>query len=125
MVISTRGKRTRQLAGRAPRIPLALRRVAADARRVAYVASDHKGRGIGWERRVRHAEGTRAQSLGRLDGLRVDADSGEGRDAGAGFVEYAGLMILIAGIYTLIDQLGLDGKISQAIGNAVNDVIGA
>ncbi|WAL97592.1 hypothetical protein [Streptomyces sp. Je 1-369] len=50
---------------------------------------------------------------------------GEGRDAGAGFVEYAGLMILIAGIYTLIDQLGLDGKISQAIGNAVNDVIGA
>lgn len=50
---------------------------------------------------------------------------GRERDAGAGFVEYAGLMILIAGIYTLIDQLGLDGKISQAIGNAVNDVIGA
>ncbi|QCX78830.1 hypothetical protein C9F11_26100 [Streptomyces sp. YIM 121038] len=51
------------------------------------------------------------------------AQGGEG-DRGAGFVEYAGLMILIAGIYTLIDQLGLDGKISQAIGNAVNDVIG-
>ncbi|KAA0929125.1 MULTISPECIES: hypothetical protein [Streptomyces] len=49
---------------------------------------------------------------------------GRERDQGAGFVEYAGLMILIAGIYTLIDQLGLDGKISQAIGNAVNDVIG-
>ncbi|MFD4551133.1 hypothetical protein [Streptomyces sp. NPDC058466] len=49
---------------------------------------------------------------------------GRGRDAGAGFVEYAGLMILIAGIYTLIDQLGLNGKISQAIGNAVNNVIG-
>ena len=49
---------------------------------------------------------------------------GRERDRGAGFVEYAGLMILIAGIYTLIDQLGLDGKISQAIGNAVNDVIG-
>ncbi|MFD5760699.1 hypothetical protein [Streptomyces mirabilis] len=49
---------------------------------------------------------------------------GRGRDAGAGFVEYAGLMILIAGIYTLIDQLGLNGKISQAIGNAVNRVIG-
>ncbi|WAU86598.1 hypothetical protein O1Q96_39180 [Streptomyces sp. Qhu-G9] len=48
---------------------------------------------------------------------------GQDRDRGAGFVEYAGLMILIAGIYTLIDQLGLDGKISQAIGNAVNKVI--
>ncbi|MFE7671256.1 hypothetical protein ACFU5N_03470 [Streptomyces albidoflavus] len=46
------------------------------------------------------------------------------RDRGAGFVEYAGLMILIAGIFTLIDQLGLDGKISKAIGDAVNDVIG-
>lgn len=33
-------------------------------------------------------------------------------------------MILIAGIFTLIDQLGLDGKISKAIGDAVNDVIG-
>ncbi|MCX4577210.1 hypothetical protein OHB41_29350 [Streptomyces sp. NBC_01571] len=49
---------------------------------------------------------------------------GSGRDAGAGFVEYAGLMILIAGIYTLIDQLGLNGRISQAIGNAVDDVVG-
>lgn len=49
---------------------------------------------------------------------------GRDGDAGAGFVEYAGLMILIAGIYTLIDQLGLNGRISQAIGNAVDDVIG-
>jgi hypothetical protein len=49
---------------------------------------------------------------------------GEGRDAGAGFVEYAGLMIIIAGIFTLIDSLGLDGLISTAILNAVNDVIG-
>ncbi|GGX57471.1 hypothetical protein [Streptomyces minutiscleroticus] len=49
---------------------------------------------------------------------------GRERDAGAGFVEYAGLMILIAGIFTLIDQLGLDGLISGAIGDAVNDVIG-
>ncbi|MFC9848813.1 hypothetical protein ACFWFF_19265 [Streptomyces sp. NPDC060223] len=49
---------------------------------------------------------------------------GEKRDAGAGFVEYAGLMIIIAGIFTLIDSLGLDGLISTAILNAVTDVIG-
>ncbi|WP_245685459.1 hypothetical protein [Streptomyces yerevanensis] len=49
---------------------------------------------------------------------------GSERDRGAGFVEYAGLMILIAGIFTLIDGLGLDGLISQAIFDAVNDVIG-
>ena len=45
---------------------------------------------------------------------------GRDRDAGAGFVEYAGLMILIAGIFTLIDGLGLDGQISGAIGDAVD-----
>ncbi|MEU2888779.1 hypothetical protein EQK42_26220 [Streptomyces albidoflavus] len=46
------------------------------------------------------------------------------RDRGAGFVEYAGLMILVAGIFTLIDQLGLDGTISSAIGDAVKRVVG-
>ncbi|MEV0226869.1 hypothetical protein [Streptomyces sp. NPDC050704] len=49
---------------------------------------------------------------------------GRDGDAGAGFVEYAGLMILIAGIFTLIDQLGLDGTISAAIGDAVDRVVG-
>jgi hypothetical protein len=49
---------------------------------------------------------------------------GAGRDAGAGFVEYAGLMIIIAGIFTLIDSLGLDNMISTAIFNAVQDVVG-
>ncbi|MEV0525457.1 MULTISPECIES: hypothetical protein [unclassified Streptomyces] len=49
---------------------------------------------------------------------------GRERDAGAGFVEYAGLMILIAGIFTLIDGLGLDGQISGAIGEAVASVVG-
>ena len=49
---------------------------------------------------------------------------GRGRDRGAGFVEYAGLMIIVAGIFVMIDGLGLDGKISAAIMNAVNDVIG-
>jgi hypothetical protein len=50
---------------------------------------------------------------------------GKGRDAGAGFVEYAGLMIIIAGIFTMIDGLGLDGAISGAIMTAVSNVIGA
>lgn len=54
----------------------------------------------------------------------TDRLRGTRRDAGAGFVEYAGLMILIAGIFTLIDQLGLDGLISGAIGDAVDRVIG-
>ncbi|MFF7839885.1 hypothetical protein ACFZC6_13845 [Streptomyces ossamyceticus] len=49
---------------------------------------------------------------------------GKNRDAGAGFVEYAGIMIIVAGIFVMIDSLGLDGLISQAILNAVNDVIG-
>lgn len=48
---------------------------------------------------------------------------GKSRDAGAGFVEYAGLMIIIAGIFTLIDGLALDNLISQAILTAVNNVI--
>ncbi|NJP72462.1 hypothetical protein [Streptomyces sp. C1-2] len=47
-----------------------------------------------------------------------------GRDSGAGFVEYAGLMIIIAGIFVMIDQLGLDGLISGAIRNAVTQVTG-
>lgn len=50
--------------------------------------------------------------------------AGAGRDAGAGFVEYAGLMIIIAGIFVMIDQLGLDGTISSAIGDAVDRVVG-
>lgn len=46
------------------------------------------------------------------------------RDDGAGFVEYAGLLIIIAGIFVLIDGLGLDGQISSAIGQAVANVVG-
>ncbi|MDX3708400.1 hypothetical protein ACSCB1_16710 [Streptomyces europaeiscabiei] len=49
---------------------------------------------------------------------------GKGRDSGAGFVEYAGIMIIVAGIFVMIDGLGLDGLISQAILNAVKSVIG-
>jgi hypothetical protein len=49
---------------------------------------------------------------------------GKGRDAGAGFVEYAGIMIIVAGIFVMIDGLGLDGLISGAILAAVSNVIG-
>ncbi|MER5441752.1 hypothetical protein [Streptomyces sp. NPDC002790] len=49
---------------------------------------------------------------------------GSRRDSGAGFVEYAGLMILIAGIFVAIDSLGLDGLISGAIMDAISNVTG-
>ncbi|MER6121816.1 hypothetical protein ABT173_03780 [Streptomyces sp. NPDC001795] len=49
---------------------------------------------------------------------------GDGRDAGAGFVEYAGLLIIIAGIFTMVHGLGLDNIISAAILRAVNNVTG-
>ncbi|MFJ2391909.1 MULTISPECIES: hypothetical protein [unclassified Streptomyces] len=65
--------------------------------------------------------------MGKLDSWKrtvVSRMRGERRDAGAGFVEYAGLMIIIAGIFTLIDQIGLDGLISGAIRTAVTQVTG-
>jgi hypothetical protein len=49
---------------------------------------------------------------------------GAGRDAGAGFVEYAGLMIIVASIFTMIHGLGLDNTIAQAISRAVSNVTG-
>ncbi|MET8578676.1 hypothetical protein [Streptomyces sp. NPDC005012] len=45
-------------------------------------------------------------------------------DRGASFIEYAGLLIIVAGIFVLIDGLGLDGMISNAIGDAVQRVVG-
>ncbi|WP_372443745.1 hypothetical protein [Streptomyces adelaidensis] len=45
-------------------------------------------------------------------------------ESGAGFVEYAGIMIIVAGIFVMIDALQLDGAISEAIGQAVADVVG-
>lgn len=67
--------------------------------------------------RTRHRIGTWRRTV-------VSRMRGAGRDAGAGFVEYAGLMIIIAGIFTLIDQIGLDGLISGAIRTAVTSVTG-
>lgn len=54
----------------------------------------------------------------------VSRARGKQRDAGAGFVEYAGIMIIVAGIFVMIDGLGLDGMISGAIATAVGNVIG-
>lgn len=49
---------------------------------------------------------------------------GEKADEGAGFVEYAGLLILIAAIVTAVMGLGLDDTISNAIQEAVAEVTG-
>ncbi|MGW0736280.1 hypothetical protein [Streptomyces sp. NPDC002851] len=45
-------------------------------------------------------------------------------DEGAGFVEYAGLLVLIAAIVAAVMGLGLDDTISSAIGDAVNEITG-
>jgi hypothetical protein len=49
---------------------------------------------------------------------------GPERDRGASFIEYAGLLIIVAGIFVVIDGLALDGLIGDAILGAVNKVIG-
>jgi hypothetical protein len=49
---------------------------------------------------------------------------GPERDRGASFIEYAGLLIIVAGIFVLIDSLALDNLISSAIRRAVTDVVG-
>jgi hypothetical protein len=49
---------------------------------------------------------------------------GRQRDRGAGFVEYAGLMIIVAGIFVLIKSLNLGTLISGAIRTAVTSVTG-
>ncbi|GAA2073579.1 hypothetical protein GCM10009801_26980 [Streptomyces albiaxialis] len=45
-------------------------------------------------------------------------------DRGASATEYAGIVILVAGIIIAIRALGLDALISTAILNAVNQVLG-
>ena len=46
------------------------------------------------------------------------------RDEGAGIVEYAAIIILVAAIAVAIFQLGLVENISGAIGSAVSDILG-
>lgn len=47
-----------------------------------------------------------------------------GRDRGAGFVEYAGLLLLIVAIVGAVMALGLHNTIANAIGSAVSSVVG-
>ena len=49
---------------------------------------------------------------------------GGGPDTGAGSIEYAGIVIIVAGIILAIRGLGLDVAISSAIANAVNSILG-
>ncbi|SFB88677.1 hypothetical protein [Streptomyces aidingensis] len=44
-------------------------------------------------------------------------------DRGAGFVEYAGLLLLIASIVVAVVALGLDETIANAIQGAVEDIL--
>ncbi|MDT0342375.1 hypothetical protein [Streptomyces litchfieldiae] len=46
-------------------------------------------------------------------------------DRGAGFVEYAGLLLLIAAVVGAVMALDLHEAISDAIGDAVADVLGS
>lgn len=45
-------------------------------------------------------------------------------ERGAGAIEYAGIVIIVAGIILAIRGLGLDTAISAAIANAVNSILG-
>lgn len=45
-------------------------------------------------------------------------------DRGAGAIEYAGIVILVAGIILAIQGLGLSGRISGAINTWVSAIIG-
>ncbi|WP_326688272.1 MULTISPECIES: hypothetical protein [unclassified Streptomyces] len=49
---------------------------------------------------------------------------GRAADRGANSIEYAGIVILVAGIILAIRALGLDAIISGAIANAVSAVLG-
>ncbi|WP_181766450.1 hypothetical protein [Streptomyces albidus (ex Kaewkla and Franco 2022)] len=49
---------------------------------------------------------------------------GRESDSGAGAIEYAGIVIIVAGIILAIRGLGLDTAISAAIANAVNSILG-
>ncbi|SDK39142.1 hypothetical protein [Streptomyces indicus] len=54
----------------------------------------------------------------------IERMKGAQKDEGAGFVEYAGLLVLIAAIVAAVMGLGLDETISTAIDEAVTAITG-
>ncbi|MET9862413.1 hypothetical protein ABZY93_24500 [Streptomyces smyrnaeus] len=66
---------------------------------------------------------TRGRVRARLALLRGHVRGRPG-DRGANSIEYAGIVILVAGIILAIRALGLDSMISGAIANAVSAVLG-
>ncbi|WP_199545612.1 hypothetical protein [Streptomyces sp. N35] len=54
----------------------------------------------------------------------IERMNGAQKDEGAGFVEYAGLLVLIAAIVAAVMGLGLEDTISGAIGDAVEAITG-
>ncbi|MHC0430848.1 hypothetical protein ACX6XY_11745 [Streptomyces sp. O3] len=65
-----------------------------------------------------------ANSIRNWKNTVVSRMRGNAADAGAGFVEYAGLLVLIAAIVTAVVALGLDATISGAIDDAVATITG-
>ncbi|MDT0265388.1 hypothetical protein RM844_03675 [Streptomyces sp. DSM 44915] len=45
-------------------------------------------------------------------------------DRGAGFVEYAGLLLLIATVVVAVVSLDIHNDVADAVGNAVADILG-
>jgi Flp pilus assembly pilin Flp len=62
-----------------------------------------------------------------LKWTRTIAERTRGRydDRGAGFVEYAGLLVLIATIVVAVVGLDLNDAVSDAIRDAVGDILGS
>jgi Flp pilus assembly pilin Flp len=60
----------------------------------------------------------------RRAAVRADRVRGPGSDRGAGAIEYAGIVILVAGIILAIRALGLPAQISGAIGSWVSSIVG-
>ena len=54
----------------------------------------------------------------------VSRMQGESADEGAGFVEYAGLLVLVAAIVTAVMGLGLGDTIAGAMAEAVATITG-